>query len=169
MKQFLQKLIALWALLGGALILVVVVLTAINAAGFTANFITRIWGSNVPGLPGYEDAVTMFIGVAALSMFPYCQMTRGHAAVDVFMEHAPPWANHFVDLISKVLVCALALFLAYMLIQGVGETRGDRVETAVLGWPVWGFMATSVISCVLWALAVFITDDTITGNRTEAG
>ncbi|MEO1701661.1 MAG: TRAP transporter small permease [Pseudomonadota bacterium] len=153
MGAILRRLIGLWALFGGALLLLIVLATAINAAGFTANAIARNWGGYVPGLPGYEDAVTMLVGVAGLAMFPYCQLHGGHAAVDVFMQKAPAFANRIVTIISGLLVIAVALTMAVMLVYGTLDVRSDNVETAVLGWPVWMFMPFAVVSCVLWALA----------------
>lgn len=148
-----RRVVTLWALLGGVLLLVIVLATAINAAGFTANTLARIWGGSVAGLPGYEDGVTMLVGVAALAMFPYCQLVGGHAAVDVFLERAPAWADRAINVFSAVLMAVVALALAAMLAQGTLEVRSDRTETAVLGWPVWIFMPTAVFSCLLWALA----------------
>ena len=148
-----ERLIALWALMGGALLLLIVVVTAINAAGFSLNTLARLAGGTVPGLPGYEDAVTLLVGAAALAMFPYCQLHGGHAVVDVFMQRAPRWANRFVFRLSGLLTIAVALGLAFMLVQGVAQLRADRVETAVLGWPVWPFAATAIASCLLWAVA----------------
>lgn len=156
MGAILKRFISLWALFGGALLLLIVLATAINAAGFTANTIARSWGGYVPGLPGYEDAVTMLVGVAGLAMFPYCQLHGGHAAVDVFMQKAPALANRVVTIISGLLVIAVALTMAVMLVYGTLEVRSDNVETAVLGWPVWVFMPFAVLSCILWALAGFL-------------
>lgn len=151
-----QRIINAWALLGGALLMLVVGATAINAAGFTANAVARLFGGNVSGLPGYEDGVTMMIGVAALAMFPYCQLHGGHAAVDVFMSKAPARANRIVAVISAVLTVLLALCMAVMLTIGMQEVRADQIETAVLGWPVWVFMAPAIVSCILWAIAAVL-------------
>lgn len=153
MGAVLTRIISLWALFGGVLLLVIVLATAINAIGFTANAVARTLGGYVPGLPGYEEAVTMLVGVAGLAMFPYCQLHGGHAAVDIFMQKAPRFANRLVSIISGLLVVVIALALAVMLVFGTIETRSDNIETAVLAWPVWMFMPFAVISCILWALA----------------
>ena len=152
-KAILIKLISGWALLGGALLLVIVLATAINAAGFTGNAIARTWGGTVSGLPGYEDAVQMLVGVAALTMFPYAQLNKAHAAVDVFMQYAPDWANRAVSIVSGLLLICITLWFAYMLTQGMLQTKADAIETTVLGWPVWVFMPFAVVSCLLWAAA----------------
>lgn len=157
MKAILIKVITGWALVGGALLLLIVFATALNALGFTGNAIARIWGGNVSGLPGYEDAVQMFVGVAALTMFPYAQLQKAHAAVDVFMQYASNWANRAVSIASGVVLAVIALWMAYMLVLGTAEVRSDNVETTVLGWPVWIFMPFAVVSCVLWAGAALIS------------
>lgn len=156
LRSLLSRIIGLWALFGGALLLLIVLATAVNAIGFTANAVARAWGGHVSGLPGYEDAVTMLIGVAGLAMFPYCQLHGGHAAVDVFMQKAPPLANRAVSLLSGIIVTAVALTMAFMLVHGTLETRSDNTETAVLGWPVWIFMPFAVVSCILWAFAAIL-------------
>lgn len=161
-KLILIRLITGWALLGGALLLLIVAVTAVNAAGFTANTIARVWGGTVSGLPGYEDAVTMIVGVAAMLMFPYAQLHKSHAAVDVVMQRAPEWANRIVAVTSSIILIVLLVWMAWMLAQGTLQVRADRIETTVLGWPVWVFMPFAVISCLLWAAAAFL-------NITEGG
>ena len=156
MRNLISGVIAAWAVAGGVVLLAIVVATAINAAGFLADMIAGLWGADVRGLSGYEDGVTMAVGVAALAMFPYCQLHGGHAAVDVFMSRAPDWANRFVAILSGLLVTGLALTMAVMLVFGTIEVRADNVETAVLGWSVWIFMPFAVVSCVLWAIAALM-------------
>lgn len=160
LQRLLGRVITLWALLGGLILLAIVIMTAVNVAGFTGNTIARPFGGTVPGLPGYEDAVTMLIGVAGLSMFPYCQLNGGHASVDVFMSKAPKWANRFVMGLSNILVACVALAMAVMLVYGTLEARSDGVQTAVLGWPVWVFMPTAVVSCILWSVAALLPNPT---------
>jgi TRAP-type C4-dicarboxylate transport system permease small subunit len=151
--SFFAKIIELWALIGGVVLLCAVLVAVINASGFSANVVARNFGLNVSGLPGYEDMVTLFVGFSALAMFPYCQLKGGNIAVDVFIKSAPisvQWASH---IFSSLAVVAIALFFVYMLSLGIAEVKSDHTETAVLGWPVWPFMAPSVISCALWVIA----------------
>lgn len=156
MRNAFERAIKLWALFGGGVLLLIVLATALNAGGFAANIVARSWGGYVPGLPGYEDAVTMLVGVAGLAMFPYCQLHGGHAAVDVFMQKAPASANRLAAIISGILIIVVALTMAVMLVYGTIEVRSDNTETAVLGWPVWIFMPFAIVSCILWALAGFL-------------
>ena len=156
-RTILVKLINGWALMGGALLLLIVAVTAINAAGFTGNAVARTWGGHVSGLPGYEDAVQMLVGVAALAMFPFAQLHKAHAAVDIFMQYAPDWANRLVAVVSGLVLAIIAAWIGYMLVLGTLEVRADNVETTVLGWPVWIFMPFAVLSCLLWSAAAIMT------------
>jgi len=152
----LDRLISFWALAGGFMLLLIVVITAVNAAGFSLNALARLWGGNISGLPGYEDAVTLFVGAAALAMFPYCQRHSGHAVVDVFMQKAPQAFNKFIQYLSALLTILFCIFIVYMLFQGIDQLKSDNVETTVLGWPVWIFASTGIFSCILWALATVV-------------
>ena len=134
----------------------IVAITVINVAGFAANNLATLWGYDLPGLSGYEDAVTVLVGVAGLAMFPYCQMQHGHTAVDFFIEFAPPTVRDFSYWVSKVLTILIAIGLAISLTYGTIQTWSDGIETAVLGWPVWIFMPSAVFSCLLWAFAAMI-------------
>lgn len=151
-----SKIITYWALLGGIALMLAVLVTVINALGFSANVLVRNFGINVSGLPGYEDMVTLFIGFAALAMMPYCQLKNGHIAVDVVMKSAPRAMQWFSHIASSLLMAGVALFFAFMLSQGVEQARGDGTVTAVLGWPVWAFMLPGVMSCLLWFAASLI-------------
>ena len=84
MKTVFERLVLCWCLLSGAAFFFIVFLTTLNIFGFTLHFIFQIFGSSFPAIAGYEDIVTVFTGVAVLGMFPYCQLKKGHIAVDFF-------------------------------------------------------------------------------------
>ena len=154
--RFFERVIRLWALFGGLLLLIIVAVTAVNAAGFTANAVARLWGGSVSGLPGYEEAVTQLVGVAAMAMFPYCQFHGGHATVDLFLSKAPHWVRAALAVLAALLMAAVALTMMVMLAQGTLEVRSDGLKTPVLDWSVWIFMPAAVLSCLLWAVAAVL-------------
>lgn len=149
--------IELWAILGGIVLMGAVSVTLINVAGFTANVLARPFGGYISGLSGFEDMVTLWVGVVALSFMPYCQLKRGHISVDIFMKSAPGNLQNAMHVISNILMAAIAVFLGVMLYFGMNEARSDGTVTAVLGWDVWVFMAPGIISCGLWAIAAIMT------------
>ena len=135
------------------MLLGIVFLTGINILGFSLDRVFRLFGSSFPGVSGYEDIVTMAIGVAALSMLPYCQLKDGNVAVDLFVSKVPLWLQNFIDRITAVLMILVVAFLLCMLVYGTLEVKSDGDLTQVLGIPVWPFMCVSIVSCLLWLAA----------------
>ena len=142
-----------WALFGGLLLLGIVLLTGANVLGFGLDRIMRLFDGSFPGVSGYEDIVTLAIGVAALTMLPYCHLNDGNIAVDLFMNKAPIWLQRCADRTAVILMICVVAFLSYMLTFGVLEVKSDGDLTQVLGIPIWPFMGISIVSCLLWLAA----------------
>lgn len=157
MVSLLHSVIRLWALAGGVVLLGIVLLTAVNAAGFTLDLILGPFGVSVGGVSGYEDAVELFIGAAALAMFPYCQLQKGNVSVDIFMEMAPYRLQAAIDFISDIVLAVIAFYIGYMTIYGGIEAYEDGATSPILALPFWPFFIPAVFSCFLWALAALIT------------
>lgn len=151
MRKALEKLTAAWAVAGGVVLLVIVGVTVTNIGAFALDRVARVFGTNVSALPGYEDFVRLAIGAAVPMFLPWCQMQRGHLAVDLFLKKAPPAIDRFIDRVSLVLMAVAALFLAWFMIQGMMETRADNALSRVLGWQEWPFYIPGIVSLILWA------------------
>ncbi len=146
----------LLALFSGVLCGAVVLVTVVNVTGFLLNVAVRPFGYNVPGLPGYEDAVSFLVGMAVLCMLPYCQLARGHVSVDFFMDWlSERWLACLVRC-TDALMGIVAALLAGMLAAGMLSYRADGVRSPVLDWPVWPFMAPGILALGLWAAAAFL-------------
>lgn len=152
MRASLEKIAAAWALAGGAVLLLIAAVTAVNAGAFLLDRVARLSGGSVAGLPGYEDFVRLAVSAAALMLFPYCQARRGHVAVDLLFQRFPNSIQSFLRAAWNGLIAALVLFLAYWMTLGMAETRADHELSRVLGWPEWPFYAPGIASLILWAL-----------------
>ena len=150
MRAYLERLSAWWALAGGAILLAVVLVTTANAGAFALDRLARLFEANVSGLPGYEDFVRLAISAAALMLFPYCQLRRGHVVVDLFVKMMPLRLQRGLDLLALVGTAGLAFFLAYWMALGLLETRADGALSRVLGWPEWPFYLPGIASLLLW-------------------
>lgn len=140
-----------WALAGGVMIGLIMIVTSINVIGFGLDRVARLYGGSVSGLPGYEDFVRLGISCAALMFFPYCQLRRGHLAVDLFASALPLGIQKFLDRMWLVTIILVALFLAYWMVLGMVETIQDNALSRVLGWSEWPFYIPGIVSLVLWA------------------
>ena len=151
MKRAIERTVSAWALLGGVVLLAIVVVTTVNVGAFALDKVARVFGATLSGLPGYEDFVRLAISGGALMFFPYCQLRRGHVAVDLFAKLVPDRAQNVLDRCWTILIAALAGFLAYWMVFGLLETRADNALSRVLGWPVWPFYVPGIVSLILWA------------------
>ncbi len=151
--RLLDKLVSVWAMLGGIILLVITVVTSLNVGANLAGRLSDVLGGgHIEGLPGYEDFVRLVISCAALMFFPYCQMKRGHVAVTLFTDKMPRAVRDAIARLWPAAIAALALFLAYWMAIGMLETRDDMAATAILGWTIWPFYIPGLLSLVLWAL-----------------
>lgn len=146
-----ERLVAAWALAGGALVIAIMVVTSVNVGAFGLDKIARGFGATVSGLPGYEDFVRLAISCAALMFLPYCQLRRGHVTVDLFASALPPMVQRGLDRLWLATIVLLALFLAYWMIYGMLETLHDNVLSPILGWRQWPFYVPGIVSLFLWA------------------
>jgi len=151
MRAVIERLSAAWALLGGLILIAIVGVTVVNAGAFTADRVAALFGATVAGLPGYEDFVRLAVAAASPMFLPYCQVRRGHLAVDLLMNAAPRRVQRIADAASLVLLAGAALFLGYWMVLGMLETRADNVLSRVLGWVEWPFYIPGIVSLVLWA------------------
>ena len=150
MRDILERVVLWWALLGGVGLLLIVGATALNVAAFALDMMARPLGGSVAVFSGYEDFVRLIISAAVLMLFPYCQMRRGHVAVDLFVERLPIGVQRAVDAISLIGMTLLVGFLLYWMWIGMIETRADGAVSRVLGWPEWLFYLPGLISLALW-------------------
>lgn len=152
MSSAIRRLVELWAVGGGLVLLAIVLVTTANAGAFALDRVAGTWGGAVAGLPGYEDFVRLAISGAALMFFPYAQAQRGHVAVDIFVGYLPARVRLVLGRTWLVATIALALFLAWWMWLGMVRARADALVTGVLGWPDWPFYLPGIVSLILWAL-----------------
>jgi TRAP-type C4-dicarboxylate transport system permease small subunit len=166
MRQTLERIVTWWALLGGVGLLLIVGATAFNVGAFAADMVAQRFGASIGAFPGYEDFVRLMVSAAVLMLFPYCQLRRGHVAVDLFVERMPQTVQRATEAVSLIGMTLLVLFLLYWMVIGMLETRADHAVSRVLGWPQWPFYLPGLVSLALWALvAALDAGRTLRGRR----
>ncbi len=157
-RRLATKLALLWAYLGGILLLVIVFLSTINAALFALNRFTVItFNQTLRGIVGYEEIVTLLIASSVMMFFPLCQLRNGHATVEIFSSLFPLFLKKVFHVISHVLFCFLAFFLALKTYQGMQESLADEVVSSILGLPQWPFYLPVILSLMLWGLSAALS------------
>jgi len=156
-RESIERVTLVWTVLGGGLLLLIVLVTALNVGAYALDAIAGIWGGSVPALLGYEDLITYTVGVAVLMLFPYCQLRRGHVAVDLFVAHLPRRLRLAIARTSLAGMALLVVLLLYWMTLGMFESRADNVVAPILGWPEWPFYLPGLVSLGLW-LAIVLLD-----------
>jgi TRAP-type C4-dicarboxylate transport system permease small subunit len=136
------------ALLGGALLLAMMVLSVWSIVG------RRLFDAPVVG--DYEW-VQLGMAVAVSTFLPLTQMLRGHVIVDFFTLRAPEPVKRGLDALGSLLVAAAGALLAWRLGAGALAIRASGEESMLLGIPLWIAYAGMVPSFALLALAGLYT------------
>ena len=140
----LERLARLCALLAGALIAFMVVLTCGSIAG------RETVGRTITG---DFELVGLATGAAVGLFMPLCQLHRGNIVVDFFTAKAPKRVNRALDRVGALLLALCCGLLAWRAALGGLSSYNSHSSTMLLGVPEWfayapmvpGFALTAVI------------------------
>lgn len=137
-----------WALLGGAVLLALVLLTTwsvVSSAAFGAP------------LPGDFELMEMGVAIAAFAFLPYCQLTHANVTADIFTAWAGPRTEAAMALASAAIATAFAALLLWRMWLGLLDYHEYQEYTAIIGIPLWYAFVPILASIVLWILAGLVT------------
>jgi len=142
-----RRLIELWALAGGVVLLGVAVMTTWSAASG--------WLFGKP-MPGDFELTEIFVAVAVFAFLPYCQQTDANVTADLFTAGAGPRAVAGFRLFGALLSLAVAVLLAWRTWAGLLDYRQYVETTAILRIPIWWAYVPALASLVLLIVACLI-------------
>ena len=145
--RVLEMLARLCALLAGALVAFMVLLSCASIIG--RETVGRT-------LTGDFELVGLATGAAVGLFMPLCQLHRGNIVVDVFTAKAPPAFNEALERIGALLLALCCGLLSWRAALGGLSSWQSNSSTMLLGVPEWlayapmvpGFALTAVIA--LW-------------------
>jgi len=143
-----RRIIELWALGGGFLLLALVLVNAYSLIG-------RI-GFDRP-VPGDFEMVEVGVAIAAFAFLPYCQLTGANVTADIFTQGAGPRTVAFLTLFSALIAFAFSALLIWRMGQGLLDYRQYRETTTITGFPIWIAFVPILMSLALLTLASFIS------------
>lgn len=135
------------ALLGGAILLLVVAVTLVSVVGRAA--------FDRP-LPGDVELVQFGIAAALALFLPVCQLQGSHLVVDIFTARAGVEAQRWLDRGAQVAAAVVLALLAWRAGAGVADLRRAGETTMVLGFPLWLAYAALVPALALAALLALL-------------
>ena len=141
------RVITLWALAGGGVLLAVIGVNVVSVVG------TQV---GMP-FPGDFEMTQIGIAVAAFAFLPWCQLTDANVTADIFTARLPPRAVAALKLVASVIALLFAALLLWRMAEGMGDQRQYGYTTAILSFPVWVAFVPILISLALLVVASAIT------------
>ncbi|MFV0514434.1 MAG: TRAP transporter small permease [Jhaorihella sp.] len=166
MYKTMLSLARLMAVLGGIVLSLLVVLTCASIAGrilnglLHSNFMQSVapgfsdWaiGTGIGPVNGDYELVEAGVAFAIFAFLPLCQITAGHASVDILTNAFSARVNRFLRMLTDVLFGAVLVLISVQLFKGT-VSKFDNSETSLLlEFPIWWAYGASFLASVTAAI-----------------
>lgn len=139
-KGLLYRVVEVWALLGGLVLLAVVLMTTWSATSGVV--FSR-------PLPGDVELTELAVAVAVFMFLPYCQLTGANVTADIFTARAGPRTVAFLGLLSALVALAFSVVLIWRMYAGLLDYREYVETTTILHIPIWYAYVPALASLAL--------------------
>lgn len=144
----------LLALAGGAVLLLITLLTCISIAGRVVLPLDIGLGP----IRGIYDMTEIGMAAAVFGFLPWTQYSEAHARVDLFQWAIPGKADRFLDLLFNLAMAFVAVIGTHRLYLGMQDKLGYGETTLIAQIPVWQGYAVGLVGAVGFAIvALFCT------------
>lgn len=154
------------ALVGGAVLLALVLMICVSIIGRTATSILHSewmqttmpdfaqWMIGTGIGPVYGDYEFLVAGLAfcVFAFMGWCQITGGHATVDVFTSNLGDHKRRYLQMVIEVVFAAALVLIAIQLYDGMSSQMRRRSTTFLLQYPVWWNYALALVPAVITAV-----------------
>ncbi|WP_211096160.1 TRAP transporter small permease [Flavimaricola marinus] len=160
------KLSRLMAYLGGLMLIALILMACVSIVGRSLNGVLHS-DFFQGGLKGFADwALALGIGpingdfelieagiaFSIFSFLPLCQISGGHATVDIFTSQMSDRANRILRVIIDILFAAVIVLIAVQLLGGMQSKMRSGQTTLLIQFPVWWAYAPSVVGAAVAAI-----------------
>ena len=114
------------------------------------------WNFRIGNVPGDFELVEAGVGFAVFAFLPWCQLTRGHASVDIFTNFLPPGANRAIDVVSELLMTVVITLFAWRLWYGMHDKLRYNETTFILQFPLWWAYAACMVAAAIGVAVSFV-------------
>ena len=154
------------AILGGAVLTVLILLTCISITGRLMNgwlhddfarwlipgLADWLIAAGVGPVQGDFELVEAGVAFAIFAFIPLCQITGSHASVDIFTNFLPDGAQRVLMAVIDTVFALVLILIAWRLFAGM-ESKYDYGETTLLlQFPIWWAYAASFAASVIGAI-----------------
>nr|WP_309502129.1 TRAP transporter small permease [uncultured Roseovarius sp.] len=184
MHRIVTLIASVMAVLGGVVLTLLIALTCLSILGRLANgllhgavdaglFTTmaqHLLDAGIGPVLGAFEMVEAGVAFAIFAFLPICQISGGHATVDIFTARLPAGFNRALQIVIDVVFALVLALIAWRLFEGMlGKMRYNET-TFMLQMPVWwsylaSFSAAVLAAAVAGYVALARLVETLTGRR----
>lgn len=171
MHSFFEKLSRLFAILGGLVLTVLIVMVCLSVLGRSLNSVLNgdFLQSFMPGLAdallatgigpinGDFELVEAGMAFTVFAFLPICQIYDAHASVDIFTARLSRGVNRFLSMVIEIVFALVLIIIANQLFLGAMNKFNSGETTLLLQFPLWWAYAASVIAAAVAALVASYT------------
>lgn len=169
--HFFSKLSRLMAYLGGIMLVGLILLICISVVGRSLNgalhsdliqgvmpgFAAALIALGVGPVNGDFELIEAGVAFSIFAFLPLCQITGGHASVDIFTSKLPDGLNRVLRTLTDIVFAAVLVLIAVQLYAGMISKLSSGQTTFLLEFPVWWGYALSLVGAVVAAVvAVYL-------------
>jgi TRAP-type C4-dicarboxylate transport system permease small subunit len=147
MWRVLRAVAVAFAMAGGAVLLLVAIVTLVSVGGR--------WLLSRP-VAGDVELVQLGTATALALFLPYCQLHGSHLIVDIFTARAGSSVHRRLDLAAHAIAALVLALLAVRAGAGILDLRRAGETSMVLGLPLWLAYAAMAPSLALAALIALV-------------
>ena len=165
MRNLTTQAARLMAICGGLVLTVLIVLICISVIGRSLNGLLHgLIGAVMPGISAWAldlgvgpingdfELVEAGVAFAIFAFLPLCQISAGHASVDIFTAKLPTRINRLLQLAIDVIFAVVLIAIAYQLYNGMLSKQRYGDTTFLLQFPIWWAYAASLSGSILTAV-----------------
>jgi TRAP-type C4-dicarboxylate transport system permease small subunit len=123
-------------------------LYALIDMGAFAGLAQALLDLGVSAVRGDFELVEAGMAFCIFAFLPYCQITKGHAAVDVLTPALPKSLRRGSDLLIAFAFALALVVIAMQLNEGLARKMRSGQSTILLGLPIWWAYAACLVGAV---------------------
>ena len=140
MQRFMNNLSRFMAILGGIVLTALIILVCVSVLGRTLNgflhsapvvavlgdFAKTLLDAGVGPILGDFELVEAGVAFAIFAFIPFCQITGGHATVDIFTSALPLKVNRLLQMVIDIVFAGVLILIALQLYEGMLSCNSTR-------------------------------------------
>jgi TRAP-type C4-dicarboxylate transport system permease small subunit len=134
------------AFVGGTVLIALIAMTCLSIAG------RALVPFGFAPIKGDFELIEIGVGFAIFAFLPWCQLQRGHAAVDLFKPVFSAVLNRSIDLLVDMGMFAAASILAWRLWLGMLDKHSYGETTFILQFPIWTAYAAGCLGAISFVI-----------------